>query len=41
VLFGWLAVRAFRRHRARTGELPEIVPLADIEVLREHEHQQT
>lgn len=41
VLFGWLAVRAFRRHRARAGRLPELVPLEDIEVLREHEHQQT
>ena len=41
VLFGWLAVRAFRRHRAREVQVPEVINREDIELVREHEHQQT
>ena len=41
VLFGWLAVRAFRRHRARAVQVPEAITQEDVEFVREHEHQQT
>jgi hypothetical protein len=40
-LFAWLAVRAFRRHRDREVLVPEVITQKDIELVREHEHQQT
>ncbi len=41
ILFGWLAVRAYRRHRQQADVVPEFVPVDDITVVAESEHQPT
>ena len=41
LLFGWLAVRAFRRHRAREIQHPAVISADDRELVREPEPQQT
>lgn len=41
ILFGWLAVRAFRRHRSREVQVPEIITQPDLDLVREPEPQQT
>lgn len=41
LLFGWLAARAFRRHRARDGSTPAIALPDGEHVVREPEHSPT